>query len=66
MACVVQGRQLRPRCQPPLPDADLLEHPALQHLVLDLASHLEVNENSTTLLMKLSPSKVGVNQPQCT
>lgn len=37
-----KGRQLRPRCQPPLPDADLLEHPSLQHLVLDLAAHLEV------------------------
>ncbi|GLG98833.1 Uncharacterized protein GBIM_05412 [Gryllus bimaculatus] len=37
-----KGRQFRPRCQPPLPDGDLLEHPALQHLVLDLASHLEV------------------------
>ncbi|XP_054289356.1 protein SCAI-like isoform X3 [Macrosteles quadrilineatus] len=40
-----KGRQLRPRCQPPLPDADLLEHPALQHLVLDLASHLEVRSH---------------------
>lgn len=37
-----QGRQFRPRAQPPLPDGDLLEHPALQHLVLDLATHLEV------------------------
>lgn len=40
-----QGRQLRPRCQPPLPDADLLEHPSLQHLVLDLAAHLEVRSH---------------------
>ncbi|XP_044734117.1 protein SCAI [Chrysoperla carnea] len=37
-----KGRQYRPRCQPPLPEAELLEHPALQHLVLDLAAHLEV------------------------
>ncbi|KAL1131066.1 hypothetical protein AAG570_012303 [Ranatra chinensis] len=37
-----KGRQLRPRCQPSLPEADLLEHPALQHLVLELASHLDV------------------------
>nr|CAD7397181.1 unnamed protein product [Timema cristinae] len=37
-----KGRQFRPRCQPALPDGDLLDHPALQHLVLDLASHLEV------------------------
>ncbi|XP_046681548.1 protein SCAI [Homalodisca vitripennis] len=40
-----KGRQLRPRCQPPLPDADLLEHPSLQHLVLDLAAHLEVRSH---------------------
>ncbi|XP_039287520.1 protein SCAI isoform X1 [Nilaparvata lugens] len=40
-----KGRQLRPRCQPALPDTDLLEHPALQHLVLDLASHLEVRSH---------------------
>lgn len=37
-----KGRQYRPRCQPPLPEADLLEHPSLQHLVFDLAAHLEV------------------------
>lgn len=37
-----KGRQFRPRCQPPLPDGDLLDHPALQHMVLDLASHLDV------------------------
>uniref|UniRef100_A0A6P7GKE9 Protein SCAI n=1 Tax=Diabrotica virgifera virgifera TaxID=50390 RepID=A0A6P7GKE9_DIAVI len=37
-----KGRQYRPRCQPPLPEAELLEHPSLQHLVLDLAAHLEV------------------------
>lgn len=37
-----RGRQYRPRCQPPLPEAELLEHPSLQHLVLDLAAHLEV------------------------
>lgn len=37
-----KSRQYRPRCQPPLPEAELLEHPSLQHLVLDLAAHLEV------------------------
>lgn len=37
-----KGRQYRPRCHPPLPEAELLEHPSLQHLVLDLAAHLEV------------------------
>lgn len=37
-----QGRQFRPRAQPPLPEGDLLDHPALQHLVFDLAVHLDV------------------------
>lgn len=40
-----RGRQYRPRCQPPLPDQDLLEHPSLQHLVLDLATHLDVRHH---------------------
>uniref|UniRef100_A0A8D8SC46 Protein SCAI n=1 Tax=Cacopsylla melanoneura TaxID=428564 RepID=A0A8D8SC46_9HEMI len=40
-----KGRQYRPKCQPPLPDQDLLEHPSLQHLVLDLAAHLEVRKH---------------------
>lgn len=40
-----KGRQYRPRCQPPLPEAELLEHPSLQHLVLDLAAHLEVRSH---------------------
>ncbi|KAK6628651.1 hypothetical protein RUM43_002466 [Polyplax serrata] len=40
-----KGRQFRPRAQPPLPDSDLLEHPALQHLVFDLAAHLEVRSH---------------------
>lgn len=40
-----RGRQFRPRCQPPLPDAELLEHVSLQHLVLDLAAHLEVRSH---------------------
>ncbi|KDR18298.1 Protein SCAI [Zootermopsis nevadensis] len=40
-----KGRHFRPRCQPPLPDGDLLDHPALQHLVLDLASHLDVRDH---------------------
>ncbi|KAL0279960.1 UNVERIFIED_CONTAM: hypothetical protein PYX00_001400 [Menopon gallinae] len=37
-----KGRQFRPRAQPPLPESDLLDHPALQHLVFDLAVHLDV------------------------
>ncbi|XP_063227251.1 protein SCAI isoform X2 [Bacillus rossius redtenbacheri] len=37
-----KSRLFRPQCQPALPDADLLDHPGLQHLVLDLAAHLDV------------------------
>ncbi|XP_065352751.1 protein SCAI isoform X2 [Cloeon dipterum] len=37
-----KGRHFRPRSQPPLPEMELLEHPALKHLVFDLAAHLEV------------------------
>ncbi|EEB18750.1 conserved hypothetical protein [Pediculus humanus corporis] len=40
-----KGRQFRPRSQPPLPDGDLLEHPTLQHIIFDLASHLEVRNH---------------------
>ncbi|XP_015430047.1 PREDICTED: protein SCAI isoform X2 [Dufourea novaeangliae] len=36
-----RGRQQRPRCHPPLPDAEVLEHPNLHHLVLDLAACLD-------------------------
>lgn len=37
-----RGRHQRPRCEPPLPAAELLEHPSLAHIVLQLASHLDV------------------------
>lgn len=40
-----RGRQQRPRCHPPLPDADILEHPTLHHLVLDLAACLDAREH---------------------
>ncbi|XP_018325396.1 protein SCAI isoform X2 [Agrilus planipennis] len=40
-----RSRQFRPRCQPPLPEAELLDHPALQHLVFDLATHFEVRSH---------------------
>lgn len=40
-----RGRQQRPRCHPPLPDADLLEHPNLHHLVLDLAACLDARDH---------------------
>lgn len=37
-----RGRHQRPRCEPPLPAAELLEHPALAHIVLQLATQLDV------------------------
>ncbi|XP_023248332.1 protein SCAI [Copidosoma floridanum] len=40
-----RGRQQRPRCHPPLPEADVLEHPSLHHLVLDLASCLDARDH---------------------
>ncbi|XP_014285736.1 protein SCAI isoform X2 [Halyomorpha halys] len=40
-----KSRHLRPRCHPALPESELLEHPALTHLVLDLAIHLEVRSH---------------------
>lgn len=33
---------MRPRCEPPLPTAELLEHPSLAHIVLQLATQLDV------------------------
>lgn len=40
-----RGRQQRPRCHPPLPDAEVLEHPTLHHLVLDLAACLDARDH---------------------
>lgn len=40
-----RGRHQRPRCEPPLPTAELLEHPSLSHIVLQLASALEVRSH---------------------
>lgn len=37
-----RGRHQRPRCEPPLPNVELLEHPSLAHIVLQLASCLDV------------------------
>lgn len=37
-----RGRHQRPRCEPPLPTLELLEHPSLGHIVLQLASCLDV------------------------
>lgn len=37
-----RGRHQRPRCEPPLPAAELLEHPSLAHIVLQLATQLDV------------------------
>ncbi|KAL5293007.1 SCAI family protein [Megaselia abdita] len=36
------GRHMRPRCEPPLPTNELLEHSSLSHIVLQLASALDV------------------------
>ncbi|XP_024876491.1 protein SCAI isoform X1 [Temnothorax curvispinosus] len=40
-----RGRQQRPRCYPPLPDAEVLEHPTLHHLVFDLAACLDARDH---------------------
>jgi hypothetical protein len=40
-----RGRHQRPRCEPPLPTAELLEHPSLAHIVLQLASQLDVRNH---------------------
>jgi Protein SCAI len=37
-----RGRHQRPRCEPPLPGPELLEHPSLAHIILQLATHLDV------------------------
>lgn len=37
-----RGRHQRPRCEPPLPAAELLESPSLSHIVLQLATQLDV------------------------
>lgn len=40
-----RGRHQRPRCEPPLPTAELLEHSSLTHIVLQLATALEVRRH---------------------
>jgi hypothetical protein len=37
-----RGRHQRPRCEPPLPGPELLEQPSLAHIILQLATHLDV------------------------
>ncbi|XP_017481372.1 PREDICTED: protein SCAI isoform X1 [Rhagoletis zephyria] len=37
-----RGRHMRPRCEPPLPSNELLEHPSLSHIIFQLASGLDV------------------------
>lgn len=39
-----RGRHQRPRCEPPLPATDLLEHPSLSHIILQLATALDVHD----------------------
>ncbi|CAH0386672.1 unnamed protein product [Bemisia tabaci] len=36
------SRQFRPQCAPMLPEAELLDHPSLYHLIIDLAGLLKV------------------------
>ncbi|XP_032668869.1 protein SCAI [Odontomachus brunneus] len=40
-----RGRQQRPRSYPPLPESEVLEHPVLHHLVLDLAVCLDARDH---------------------
>lgn len=40
-----RGRHQRPRCEPPLPGAELLEHSSLTHIVLQLATALDVRRH---------------------
>lgn len=40
-----RGRQQRPRCHPPLPEAEVLEHPNLHQFVYDLASCLDARDH---------------------
>ncbi|XP_043476429.1 protein SCAI isoform X2 [Leptopilina heterotoma] len=40
-----RGRQQRPRCHPPLPEAEVLEHPSLHQFVYDLASSLDARDH---------------------
>ncbi|KAM7355738.1 protein SCAI isoform 1-T1 [Cochliomyia hominivorax] len=37
-----RGRHMRPRCEPPLPSTELLEHPTLSHIIFQLATALDV------------------------
>ncbi|KAI9587656.1 protein SCAI isoform X2 [Glossina fuscipes] len=37
-----RGRHMRPRCEPPLPSNELLEHPTLSHIIFQLATALDV------------------------
>lgn len=39
-----RGRHQRPKSEPPLPTVDLLDHPTLFHIVLQLASALDVRD----------------------
>ncbi|XP_065214251.1 protein SCAI [Planococcus citri] len=39
---IFKSPDFRPKCHPALPESELLDHPVLQHLVYDLASHLDV------------------------
>lgn len=60
-----RGRHQRPRCEPPLP-ADLLEHPSLSHIVLQLASALDVRDQfheTATEIEWFQPTESDQNEP---
>ncbi|KAK0084283.1 hypothetical protein PV325_007327 [Microctonus aethiopoides] len=40
-----RGRHQRPCCHPSLPEADVLQHPALHHIVLDLAACIDARDH---------------------
>lgn len=44
MHVAFRGHHQRPKCEPPLPNVDLLDHPALAHIVLQLGSALDVRD----------------------
>lgn len=45
-----RGRHQRPRCEPPLPANELLEHPSLSHIVLQLATALDVRNHFAEIM----------------
>lgn len=42
-----RGRHQRPCCHPQLPEAEVLQHPALHHIVMELATCIDARDNFT-------------------